>query len=106
LKGSGSFQHITYIFSRLQDVLEEQARGKLTEAKLTGHKRRVVKLIGWRIAWDGGTFNHFATTVTKFGWENARFNKGIEDRSRYLIRIVGFKSEFEWKSQFIILIIR
>jgi len=47
---SGSFQHIINILSRLQDVLEEQARGKLTEAKLMGHKRRVVKLIGWRIA--------------------------------------------------------
>ena len=71
-----------------------------------GYKRRVVKLIGWRIAWEGGTFNHFATTVMKFGWKNAGLNKGIEDRNRCLIRTAGFKSEFEWKSQFIILIIR
>ena len=49
--------------------------GELAEAELTGHKRRVVKLIGWRIAWDGGTFNHFAMTMMKFGWKNTGLDK-------------------------------
>ena len=78
----------------------------MTEAKLTGHKRRVVKLVGRRIARGGGVFDHFSTTMTKFGRKNIGLDKGIKDRDRYLVRAVGLKSELEWKDQFIILLVR
>ena len=85
LKDFGSFQHVADIFSRLQDVLKEQAGGKLAEAELTGHKRRVVELVGRRIARGRGAFDHFATTMTKFGWKNTGLDEGIEDSSRCLV---------------------
>ena len=78
----------------------------MAEAELTGHKRRVVELVGRRIAWGGGAFDHFTTTMMKFGRENIGLDKGIKDRDRYLVRAVGLKSELEWKDQFIILLVR
>ena len=54
-------------------------RGQLTKTKLTSYKRRVVKLIGWVVAWMEGTYRHFAVAMTKFDRENAGFDEGIED---------------------------
>ena len=53
----------------------------MTKTKLMSYKRRVVKLIGWEVAWKEGTYRHFAPAMTKFGWKNARFDEGIEDCS-------------------------
>ena len=78
----------------------------MTEAELTGHKRRVVELVGWRIARGRGAFDHFATTMTKFGRKDTGFDKGIKDHGRYLVRAARLKSELEWKDQFIILLVR
>ena len=80
--------------------------GELAEAELTGHKRRVVELVGRRIARGRGAFDHFATTMMKFGWKNTGLDKGIKDHGRYLVRTAGLKSELEWKDQFIILLVR
>jgi len=55
--------------------------GQLAMTKLMSYKRRVVKLIGWEVAWKEGTYRHFAPAMTKFGWKNARFDEGIEDCS-------------------------
>ena len=44
--------------------------------------------------------------MTKFGQEDTGLDEGIENRGRYLIRAAGFKSELEWKDQFIILLVR
>ena len=106
MKDSGSFQHVADIFSQLQDVLKEQMGGKLVEPELTGHKRRVVELVGRRIARGRGAFDHFATTMMKFGGKNIGLDKGIKDRGRYLVRAAGLKLELEWKDQFIILLVR
>ena len=78
----------------------------MAEAELTGHKRRVVELIGRRIARGRGAFDHFTMTMTKFGRKNTGLDKGIKDHDRYLIRAAGLKSELEWKDQFIILLVR
>jgi len=80
--------------------------GELAEAKLTCHKRRVVKLAGRRIARGGGAFDYFATTIMKFDQKNTGLDKGIKDHGRYLVRAAGLKSELEWKDQFIILLVR
>ena len=78
----------------------------MAEAELMGHKGRVVELVGRRIARGRGAFDHFATTMTKFGRKNTGLDKGIKDRGRYLVRAAGLKSELEWKDQFIILLVR
>ena len=57
----------------------------MAEAELTDHKRRVVELVGWRIARGGGAFDHFAMTMMKFGRKNTGLDKGIKDRGRYLV---------------------
>ena len=80
--------------------------GKLAEAELTGHNRRVVELVGRRIARGRGAFDHFATTMMKFGRKNIGLDKGIEDCGCYLVRAAGLKSELEWKDQFFILLVR
>ena len=50
----------------------------MTKTKLTSYKRRVVKLIGWKVAWKEGTCGHFASAMTKFGWKNTRFNNELK----------------------------
>ena len=47
----------------------------MTKTKLTSYERRVVKLTGWKVAWKEGTCTHFATSMMKFGWEDARFDE-------------------------------
>ena len=69
----------------------------MAEAELIGHKRRVVELVGRRIARGGGAFDHFATTMMKFGRKNTWLDKGIKDHGRYLVRAAGLKSELEWE---------
>ena len=69
----------------------------MTKTKLTSYQRGVVEFIGWKVAWEEGTYGHFAMTMTKFGWKDAGLDKGIEDCSRHLIRTALFKLEFEWK---------
>ena len=73
-------------------------RGQLAKTKLTSYQRGVVEFIGWKVAWEEGTYGYFATTMTKFGWKDARLDKGIEDCSRRLIQIARFKSKFEWEN--------
>ena len=67
LKNSGGFHHLTDVFSWLQYVSEEQLRGELAKAKLTGYERWIVKLISWKVAQKKGAYRHFATTMMKFG---------------------------------------
>ena len=86
LKHSRGFHHLTDVFSWLQYVSEEQLRGELAEAKLTGHERWIVELISWGVAWKGGACSHFATTMTKFDGENAGLDEGIKNCSRRLVR--------------------
>ena len=57
----------------------------MTKTKLTSYERRVVKLIGWKVAWKKRTYGHFATAMTKFGWKNTRFDEGIEDCSHHFV---------------------
>ena len=47
----------------------------MTKTILTSYKRRVIKLIGWEVAWKERTYRHFATSMMKFGWEDARFDE-------------------------------
>ena len=79
MKDSRGFLHFIGIFSWLQSILEEQLRGQLTKTKLMSYKRRVVKLIGWKVARKKGAYRHFATAMMKFSWKNTRFDEGIED---------------------------
>ena len=66
LKNFEGFHHLNDVFSWLQYVFEEQLRGELAKAKLMGYKRWIVELISWEVAWKGGAYGHFATTMTKF----------------------------------------
>ena len=50
LENSRGFHHLTDVFSWLQYVSEEQLRGELAKAKLTGYERWVVELISWEVA--------------------------------------------------------
>jgi hypothetical protein len=50
LKDSGGFHHLTDIFSWLQCVFEEQLKGELAKAKLTGYERWIVELISWKVS--------------------------------------------------------
>jgi len=65
LENSGGFHYFTNALSWPQYILEEQLRRQLTKTKLRSYKRRVVKLIGWKVAWKEGTHRHFATAMTK-----------------------------------------
>ena len=49
----------------------------MTKTKLTSYKRGVVKLIGWKVAWEEGAYSHFAMTMTKFGWKNTGLDEGV-----------------------------
>jgi len=60
-------------------------RRQLTKTKLTSYKRRVVELIGWKVAWNEGTYRHIATAMMKFGWKNTGLDEGIEDYSHRFI---------------------
>jgi hypothetical protein len=48
-------------------ILEEQLMRQLTKTKLTSYKRRVVKLVGWKVAWKERTCRHFAMAMMKLG---------------------------------------
>ena len=54
--GRGIYQII--FLKRGTHILEEQLRRQLTKTKLMSYKRRVVKLIGWKVAWKEGTCRH------------------------------------------------
>ena len=81
MENSRSFHCLTNAFSRFYYIFEKWPGGQLTKTKLTSYERRVVKLIGWKVAWKEGTYGHFAMAMTKFGWKNAWFDEGIEDCS-------------------------
>jgi len=66
LKNSGGFHLLTDVFSWLQYVSEEQLRGELAKAKLTGYERWIIELISWKVAWKEGTYGHVATTMMEF----------------------------------------
>ena len=57
----------------------------MTKTKLTSYKRRVVKLIGWKVAWKEGTYRHFAAAMTKLDWKNTGLDERIEDCGRCFI---------------------
>ena len=50
LKNSRGLHHLTDVFSWFQYVFEEQLRGELAKAKLTGYERWIVELISWEVA--------------------------------------------------------